>query len=142
MGAHQEVHEVVEGDGWAAADIAVLGEPHGFRKIRKELGVQEMGINAIVVPAGFESGFHFHDEQEEVYFVHRGTIEMDLGDGSTLRLAEGGVVRVDAATHRRVRNVGDGDAVYVVVGAKGGYVGRDGRLPEGEQRITRPGGSG
>lgn len=142
MGAHQEVHEVVEGDGWAAADIAVLGEPHGFRKIRKELGVEEMGINAIVVPAGFESGFHFHDEQEEVYFVHRGTIEMDLGDGSTVRLAEGGVVRVDAATHRRVRNVGDGDAVYVVVGAKGGYVGRDGRLPEGEQRITRPGDSG
>ncbi|MDQ3769201.1 MAG: cupin domain-containing protein [Actinomycetota bacterium] len=141
MGAHQEVHEVVEGDGWAAADIAVLGEPHGFRKIRKELNVEEMGINAIVVPAGFESGFHFHDEQEEVYFVHRGTIEMDLGDGSTLRLAEGGVVRVDAATHRRVRNVGDGDAVYVVVGAKGGYVGRDGRLPEGEERITRPGDS-
>ena len=142
MAVEREVHEVVEGDGWAAADIAVLGEPHGFRKIRKELGVQELGMNAIVVPAGFASGFHFHDEQEEVYFVHRGTIEMDFGDGSTMRLAEGGVARVDAATHRRVRNVGDGDAVYVVVGAKGGYVGRDGRLPEGEERITRPGGGG
>jgi hypothetical protein len=28
--------------------------------------------------------------------------------------------------------------VYVIVGAKGGYVGRDGRLPEGEQRGARP----
>ena len=142
MAADQEVHQVVEGDGWAAAHIAVLGEPHGFRKIRKELSVQEVGMNAIAVPTGFESGFHLHDEQEEVYFVHRGTIEMDFGDGSTVRLAEGGVVRVDAATHRRVRNVGEDDAVYVVVGAKGGYVGRDGRLPEGEDRITRPGDSG
>ena len=142
MAVEQEVHEVVEGDGWAAANIAVLGELHGFRKIRKGLGVRELGMNAIVVPAGFASGFHFHDEQEEVYFVHRGTIAMDFGDGSTVRLAEGGVVRVDAATHRRVRNVGDGDAVYVVVGAKGGYVGRDGRLPEGEERITRPGNGG
>ena len=142
MAVEREVREVVEGDGWAAADIAVLGEPHGFRKIRKQLGVRELGVNAIVVPAGFASGFHFHDEQEEVYFVHRGTIEMDFGDGSSVRLAEGGVARVDAATHRRVRNVGDGDGVYVVVGAKGGYVGRDGRLPEGEERITRPGDGG
>ncbi len=140
MAADHEVHEVVEGAGWAVADIAALGEPYGFRKIRQGLGVRELGINAIVVPPGFESGFHFHDEQEEVYFVHRGTIEMDFGDGITKRLGEGAVARVDAATHRRVRNVGEGDAVYVVVGAKGGYVGRDGRLPEGQERITRPGG--
>jgi hypothetical protein len=31
--------------------------------------------------------------------------------------------------HRKVRNVGDADATYVVVGAKGGYVGRDGLSP-------------
>jgi hypothetical protein len=28
--------------------------------------------------------------------------------------------------------VGDDDAVYVIAGGKGGYVGRDGRLPPGE----------
>ena len=33
---------------------------------------------------------------------------------------------------REVRNNTDQEAVYVIVGAKGGYVGRDGRLPEGE----------
>jgi hypothetical protein len=42
------------------------------------------------------------------------------------------VVRVDAATVRRLKNVGDEDAIYVIVGGKDGYVGRDGRLPEGE----------
>ena len=47
---------------------------------------------------------------------------------------------MDAPTVRRIRNVGDEDAVYVVVGAKDGYVGRDGRLPEGE--TTRFGAGG
>jgi hypothetical protein len=34
---------------------------------------------------------------------------------------------------RKVRNMSNEDAVYVVVGGKDGYVGRDGRLPEGEE---------
>jgi hypothetical protein len=33
-----------------------------------------------------------------------------------------------------MRNVGDDDAVYVIIGGKDGYIGRDGRLPEGEER--------
>jgi hypothetical protein len=45
---------------------------------------------------------------------------------------------VDAPTVRRFRNVGDGDAVYLIVGAKGGYVGRDAHLPPGEERVTGP----
>jgi len=52
---------------------------------------------------------------------------------------EGAMARVDAGTHRRLRNVGEDDAIYVAVGAEGGYVGRDGRVPEGEVRI-RPSG--
>ena len=125
---------MVDGDGYAIASIDELGEGYGFRKIRKGLGVQELGMNAIVMPPDHETGSHYHEEQEEVYFVHRGTIEMTFGDGESHRLEEGGVARVDASTVRRVKNVGEGDAVYVVVGAKGGYVGRDGKQPEGETR--------
>jgi hypothetical protein len=33
---------------------------------------------------------------------------------------------------RRVRNVGDEPAVYLVAGGKDGYMGGGGRLPEGE----------
>jgi quercetin dioxygenase-like cupin family protein len=122
----------VEGEGYAVASIDELGDGYGFRKIRKELGVNELGMNAIVMPPGYETGSHYHEQQEEVYFVHRGAVEMTFGDGQSHRLDEGGVARVDASTVRRVKNVGDGDAVYVVVGAKGGYVGRDGVQPEGE----------
>jgi mannose-6-phosphate isomerase-like protein (cupin superfamily) len=132
----KEVKEVVEGDGYAAANIEAIGEGPGFRKIRRTIGVTAFGINAIIMPPGYESGVHFHDEQEETYFVHRGTLEFEFGDGSKVVLGPGGVVRVDAATHRKVRNVGDEEAVYVCAGGKDGYVGRDGRMPEGETRVA------
>jgi quercetin dioxygenase-like cupin family protein len=124
--------DITQGDGYAVGHIDQMGDRYGFRKIRRSLGVTAFGINAIVLPAGFETGRHFHDEQEETYFVHRGTMEIEFGDGSTHRLEEGGVARVDAPTVRKMRNVGDGDAIYVIVGGKDGYVGRDGQLPEGE----------
>jgi mannose-6-phosphate isomerase-like protein (cupin superfamily) len=132
-----EVREPIEGDGYAVGSLDGLGEGYGFRKIRRELGVNELGVNAIVLPPGYETGAHYHDEQEELYFVHAGRIEIEFGDGQSFTLGAGGMARVDAPTHRKIRNVGEGDATYVIVGAKGGYVGRDGRAPEGEE-ITRP----
>ena len=132
-------NQVVTGEGYAVANIDDLGEGPGFRKIRSGLGVTAFGINAIVMPPGYESGMHYHDVQEETYFVHRGELELEFGDGSKHRLGPGGVARVDASTPRKVRNVGDEDAVYVAAGGKDGYVGRDGRMPEGESR-ARPSG--
>ena len=133
--SREEVSAPVEGDGYAVANLDGVGEGYGFRKIRRALGVEEFGVNAIVMPPGISSGFHFHDEQEELYFVHAGRIEIEFGDGTTHLLGPGGMARVAAATHRKVTNASDEDAVYVIVGAKGGYVGRDGRQPEGESRI-------
>jgi len=129
---------IQKGDGFAVGSLDALGDGPGFRKIRRELDVAEVGVNAIVLPEGVETGFHFHDEQEELYFIHQGKVEMEFGDGSKHTLAAGGLARVDAATHRKMRNAGEGDAVLVIVGAKGGYVGRDGRMPEGEERTPGP----
>jgi mannose-6-phosphate isomerase-like protein (cupin superfamily) len=128
--------EATTGAGWAATSIADLGDGPGFRKIRQALGITAFGMNAIVLPPGIETGRHFHDRQEEVYFVHSGRLEMELGDERvTQALEPGSIVRVDPATVRRMRNVGDEDAVYVVVGgaAGEGYVGRDGRRPEPDE---------
>jgi mannose-6-phosphate isomerase-like protein (cupin superfamily) len=138
-GAHDTIQptmdeHVTDGDGYAVANLTNLGDGPGFRKVRRALGVTAFGVNAIVLPAGMDTGRHYHDEQEELYFLHEGRIEMEFGDGARSVLEPGGLARVDAATVRRIRNVGEGDAVYLVVGGKGGYVGRDGRLPEGEAR--------
>lgn len=126
---------VTRGDGYAVAHLDDLGEGPGFRKIRKTLGVTAFGVNAIVLPPSYETGRHYHEQQEELYFVHRGRIAIEFGDGSSHELEPGGLAWVDAPTVRGIRNLSDSEeAVYVVVGGKGGYVGRDGRQPEGETK--------
>jgi mannose-6-phosphate isomerase-like protein (cupin superfamily) len=125
--------DVITGDGWAVAHLDSLGDGYGFRKIRSALGITAFGMNAMVLPAGIDTPRHFHDRQQEVYFVHAGRIEMEFGDGERQVLEPGAIARVDPSTVRKLRNVGDGDAVYVIVGGEGGYVGRDGHVPEEDE---------
>ncbi|MEX2448715.1 MAG: cupin domain-containing protein [Solirubrobacterales bacterium] len=126
---------VAKGNGYAVANLSDLGEGPGFRKIRTPLGVTAFGVNGIVLPPSYETGSHLHEEQEELYFLHSGEIEIEFGDGSSHKLEPGGLAWVDAPTVRKVRNTSDTEeAVYVVVGGKDGYVGRDGRQPEGETK--------
>ncbi len=133
----EEAKDPIEGDGYAVANLDGLGEGYGFRKIRSGVGVTAFGANAIVLPPGIDTGPHMHERQEELYFVHRGRIEIAFGDGSKYELGAGGLARVDAPTVRTIRNHGPEDAVYVVVGGADGYVGRDGLLPEGDDGSPR-----
>ena len=89
MSAEAEVREPVAGDGYAVGNIDGMGEGYGFRKVRRELDVKELGINAIVLPGDLETGFHYHDEQEELYFVHSGRVEIEFGDGRKFILGTG-----------------------------------------------------
>jgi quercetin dioxygenase-like cupin family protein len=136
-----EIRETVTGDGYAVGSIDGLGEGPGFRKIRRGLGVTAFGINAIVIPPGYSAPRHSHEEQEETYFVHRGRIEIEFGDGLRHVLGEGGLARVDASTVRQIHNVSDQDAVYVIAGGKNGYVGRDGVSEADETSESGAGGS-
>ena len=113
--------------GYRSASLDELGEGYGFRKLRQPLGVTAFGVNAIVYPPGAEGLHHYHDEQDELYFVHAGTARFEV-DGDTLELGPGGIVHVESTTPRKVSNVGDDDLVLLVVGGKGGYVGRDVQL--------------
>jgi len=117
---------IVSTDGYSVGSLDDLGEGWGFRKIRKPLGVTAFGINAIVLPPGYDTNNHYHERQEETYFVHSGRIAITFGDGTTHELGPGGLARVAPRTVRRLRNVGDGDAIYLCVGGKDGYVERDG----------------
>jgi quercetin dioxygenase-like cupin family protein len=133
------VNESSSESGYAVSNLSQMGDGPGFRKVRQELGVTAFGVNAIVLPPGYSTGEHFHDEQEELYFVHQGTIEFRFGDGSTHLVHAGGVVRVDAATHRGMRNAGEDEAIVVATGGKGGYVGRDGQAVGDNPRGGPPG---
>ena len=114
--------------GHAFATIDDLGEGYGFRKVRRALGVTAFGVNAVVMPPGYEGFHHFHDTQDELYFVHSGRARVEVG-GEERVLGPGGLVHVESTTPRRVSNASeDEDLVMLVVGGKGGYVERDGHM--------------
>jgi mannose-6-phosphate isomerase-like protein (cupin superfamily) len=98
-----------------------------FRKIRRELGVNAFGANALVLPPGTEWFNHFHEEQDELYFVHRGTAGF-LVDGEEFELGPGGCCYVESTTPRQFWNAGGEDLVILAIGGKGGYVERDGQM--------------
>ena len=125
----------------AFSSLDELGDGYGFRKIRKALGVEAFGVNAIVYSARYEGPEHFHDTQDELYFVHKGRIRVDV-DGESRELGEGGLFHASATTPRRISNAGDEDAVVFVVGGKGGYVERDGHLVNPEVDLPRRQGLG
>src|SRR5688572_33419253 len=99
-----EIQDVVEGEGYAVANVDALADGPGFRKVRRALRVTAFGVNAIEIPPGYETGRHFHDEQEELYFVHRGRVKMTFGEDSTYVLGPGGVASVEHATERQVHH--------------------------------------
>jgi quercetin dioxygenase-like cupin family protein len=113
---------------YAVSNLDELGEGYGFRKVRRALGVTAFGVNALVLPPGYEGFFHYHDEQDELYFVHKGTGRFEA-EGETHEVGPGGVVHVESTTPRRWSNPSATDELVVlIVGGKGGYVGRDGQL--------------
>ncbi len=123
--------------GYAFSSVDELGEGFGFRKVRGALGVTAFGVNAIVYPPGFVGFQHWHDEQDELYFVHRGRARVEIGD-EVRELGEGGLVHVESTTRRLVSNASDSEElVLLVVGGKDGYVERDGHLVDVERDLPR-----
>ena len=112
--------------GPAFGSLDELGEGYGFRKIREPLGVKAFGVNALVFPPGFDGFLHYHEQQDELYFVHAGRARFAL-PGEARELGAGGLCHVESTTPRQITSVGEEPLVMLVVGAKGGYVGRDGQ---------------
>lgn len=122
--------------GYQVSSLDELGEGYGFRKVRQPLGVTAFGVNALVFPARYEGPNHYHDQQDELYFVHRGTATFTF-DGEEREVGEGGLVHVESTTHRMISNRTDADLVLFIVGGKGGYVERDGHVVSDEDLAKR-----
>jgi mannose-6-phosphate isomerase-like protein (cupin superfamily) len=123
--------------GYAFGSLDELGDGPGFRKVRRALGVTAFGVNLIVFPPGYEGFLHYHDTQDELYFVHRGRARVEVGD-EVRELGEGGLVHVESTTPRRISNASETEElILLVVGGKGGYVERDGHLVDPERDLPR-----
>ncbi len=64
--------------GHTVSSLDELGDGPGFRKMRGPLGVTAFGVNALVYPPGSEGILHYHDTQDELYFVHTGSARFKL----------------------------------------------------------------
>jgi len=125
--------------GYAFSSLDELGEGYGFRKIRKALGVTAFGVNATIYPPGYEGFFHYHDTQDELYFVHTGQARVVVEDEDRI-IGPGGLFHVDSTTPRRVSNASEtDDLVIIVVGGKDGYVDRDGHMVDEADSERRAG---
>jgi mannose-6-phosphate isomerase-like protein (cupin superfamily) len=122
---------------YAFGSIEELGDNYGFRKVRHALGVTAFGVNVVVYPPGYEGFEHYHDVQDELYFVHSGRARVDVG-GETRELGPGGLLHVESTTPRKVTNASETeDLVLLIVGGKDGYVERDGQLVDPERDLPR-----
>jgi len=123
--------------GYTFSSLDELGDGPGFRKVRAALGVTAFGVNGVVFAPGFEGFHHFHDTQDELYFVHRGRALVEVGDEKRV-VNEGGLVHVTSTTPRKVSNASETEElVLLVVGGKDGYVERDGHLVDPERDLPR-----
>jgi mannose-6-phosphate isomerase-like protein (cupin superfamily) len=114
--------------GYTFGSIDAMGDGV-FRKVRQELGVTAFGVNVLVLGPGVVARPHYHEQQDELYFVHAGRARFAL-PGEARELGPGGLCHVESTTPRQISSVGDEELVVLVVGAKAGYVGRDGRLAD------------
>ena len=96
-----------------AADVddeyAGTSVPGEFRPLTGALGCEQVALTLIRVPphSDFEQGTgHYHERQEEVYVVTRGTLTMRFGD-EVRKVGAGSVARVAPRTPRSHRNEGD-----------------------------------
>jgi mannose-6-phosphate isomerase-like protein (cupin superfamily) len=120
----------------AFSSLDELGEGPGFRKVRGALGVTAFGVNGVVYPSGYPGISHYHDTQDELYFVHKGTAKVHVEDEERI-LGPGGLFHVESTTPRRIESVGDEELVMLVIGGKGGYVERDGHVMSDEDLERR-----
>ncbi len=114
--------------GYAFGSLDELGEGYGFRKVRKPLGVTAFGVNGTVYPPGYEGFLHYHDTQDELYFVHSGEARVQVEDEDRV-VGPGGLFHVESTTPRKVSNASQTeDLVLLVIGGKDGYIERDGHM--------------
>lgn len=84
----------------------------------EKTGLENMRARLWYFTPGDKVSLHYHHEQEELYYVVRGTGQVVVGeDREEIEIPEGGVFRPDTETPRHLRNDGDEEVVWLIVGA-------------------------
>lgn len=84
----------------------------------EELGMESLRARMWYFEPGEKVSLHYHDEQEELFYVVKGTGQVVVGeDRKEIEVPEGGVFRPETETPRHLRNDSDEEVVWLIVGA-------------------------
>jgi uncharacterized cupin superfamily protein len=111
-------------DGVSFAQIDFKGSDR-FQRLRADLGVTTLGLNAIVLQPGQTGRIHRHAHQEEVYLVLEGELTLVV-EREEHSLRRGAVARVAPAVRRQLVNRRPQRLVLLALGGSGEHEGRDG----------------
>ena len=114
------------GTGWSVAHVDEVPPvkpdwPDTWKSIRHHFGVAAFGINAVTKDEGKVLIPEHHEQesgQQEVYFVHRGTVHATL-DGEPVTMHEGDIAAIEPATPRKFE-AGSSPSTLLVIGATPG----------------------
>jgi len=101
----------------ADVDSVIDAEYGGMWFLKDALDTEYVGVTIMELEPGAKGKAHDHseDEQEEVYCVVEGTVDVEFDD-ETVTLSENEAVRVDADQRRQLHNRGTDRAKLVLVG--------------------------
>jgi uncharacterized cupin superfamily protein len=105
----------------AKIDLESVGE---FQRLRRDLGVETFGINALVLRPGQRMRVHIHQKQEEVYLVLEGELNLVV-EGEGVKLRTGDLARVGPSTRRQLTNPTQERVVLLALGGSGKHETRD-----------------
>lgn len=81
-------------------------------------GMENMRARMWYFEPGDSVTYHYHEEQEELFYVVEGTGHMLLGDEQELvEVPEGGMVKPATTQPRQLRNESDDLVVWLIIGA-------------------------
>jgi mannose-6-phosphate isomerase-like protein (cupin superfamily) len=93
----------------------------GFVKVRAELGLTSFGVQIIRLPpenSHYPEHDHTEDGQEELYVALSGSGSIDI-EGERVELGKDTLVRIGAATRRKIYSGPEGLVVLIVGGTPG-----------------------
>ena len=114
------------GTGWKVEHVDSVPPvkpdwPTTWKSVRHHFGIAAFGINAVTKDEGKVLIPEHHEQesgQQEVYFVHRGTVHATL-DGEPVTMHEGDIAAIEPATPRKFE-AGSSPSTLLVIGATPG----------------------
>ena len=84
----------------------------------EELDTEALRPRLWKIEPGEKLSYHYHEEQEEVFYVVSGTGQMLIGeDKERVEIPEGAFIKPGTRTPRSIRNDTDEPVVWLIVGA-------------------------